>query len=88
MRDYALTQSEYFEVPGRLSRLKQIWAQFKKRRRLRKVEDLDDRLLADIGLSRFDVAFARSLPLSLDPVAELEKLRNRPGRLGRGLKIR
>jgi uncharacterized protein YjiS (DUF1127 family) len=54
----------------------------KNRRRLAVLTDLDDHLLADLGVSRDDVRWALDLPFSYDPGVELQKraLRNRqPG---------
>lgn len=45
----------------------------KARRTVARLEELDDYLLKDIGLTRSDVLWARTLPLSCDPVAELAK---------------
>lgn len=49
------------------------------RRKLTRLTELDDHLLADIGLTREDVRLALDLPFSHEPVQELQKraLRNR-----------
>jgi len=41
------------------------------RSRLRQMEQLDDRMLDDIGLTRADLQWAARLPTSKNPIAEL-----------------
>ena len=43
------------------------------RRKLAKLADLDDRLLADIGLTREDVSWSLGLPFTIDPAFELQR---------------
>ena len=43
------------------------------RRHLSRLSDLDDHLLADLGISREDVRWALDLPFSYDPGIELQK---------------
>ena len=52
------------------------WA---RRRQLKQLTDLDDHLLADIGVTREDVRWALDLPFPHDPGIELQRraLRNR-----------
>ena len=49
------------------------------RRKLRSLLDLDDHMLADVGVKREDVKWALDLPFSHDPGLELHRraLRNR-----------
>ena len=56
---------------GRLVR--NVW----RRRTLRRLALLEDHVLADIGLSRTDVMTAMRLPLSVDPIYEIERLAHR-----------
>jgi uncharacterized protein YjiS (DUF1127 family) len=73
MREYALHQaSQEFHglLFGNLRRGVKNWL---KRRMLRQVQDLDDYILRDIGLSREDVNQALDLPLAYDPILELER---------------
>lgn len=73
MREYALHQaSQEFHglLFGDLRRAVKNWL---KRRMLRQVQDLDDHILKDIGLSREDVTQAVDLPLAYDPILELER---------------
>jgi uncharacterized protein YjiS (DUF1127 family) len=73
MREYALHQaSQEFHglLFGNLRRAAKNWF---KRRMVRQVQDLDDYILKDIGLSREDVTQALDLPLAYDPIIELER---------------
>ena len=47
------------------------------RRSVARLSEFDDRMLADIGLSRQDVDWALHLPFSADPSRELEARRRR-----------
>ena len=86
MREYALHESEHRDAQwpfgsfGRL--LRNVW----RRRTLRRLALLEDHVLADIGLSRTDVMAAMRLPLSVDPIYEIERLANR--RKPRGIRTR
>jgi uncharacterized protein YjiS (DUF1127 family) len=51
----------------------QIVAAIKGRRELTRLAELDDRMLADIGLRRSDLDAARSGPLLQDPTSILEE---------------
>lgn len=53
--------------------LRQLANNWLKRQRLRRLEDLDDRLLDDIGVTRDEVTAALRLPLAVDPVGELNR---------------
>lgn len=74
MREYALHEFEHREAGwpfGLLSRLaRNLW----RRRTLHRLALLEDHVLADIGLSRHDVMMARRLPLSIDPIYEIERM--------------
>lgn len=56
-----------------------VFRSFNGRRKIAKLGQLDDHLLADIGLSQEDVRWALGLPFSYDPALELQRraLRNR-----------
>ena len=47
------------------------WAVYRNRRQLRRIADLDDHLLRDIGLTRSDVEAASTMPIYTDPTARL-----------------
>lgn len=43
-----------------------------RRRKLTRLEQLDDRMLDDIGITRLDLTWARSLPLGRNPLLALD----------------
>jgi uncharacterized protein YjiS (DUF1127 family) len=58
---------------GRLSNLR-------RRNKLVKLDQLEDRMLDDIGLTRLDLAWARRLPLGRNPLAALDEIACERGR--------
>ncbi|MDP9137359.1 MAG: DUF1127 domain-containing protein [Pseudomonadota bacterium] len=73
-------------APSLVARLFRNW---KSRRRLARLGDLEDRLLEDIGLTPDELNWALSVPLTVNPAGELERsalrrrleeARRRPGR--------
>ena len=73
MRDYILHQARSRELTYSFPAVPRVVANWWKRRTLRKLRELDDYLLRDIGLTRDEVSAALRLPLSIDPVAELDR---------------
>ena len=72
MRDYALTQSlnrQQAEEFGFLGRLFRNW---KARRRIAHLQELDDYLLDDIGVTRDDLKWASQTPLNENAAQLLE----------------
>ena len=51
---------------------------------LKRLEQLDDYLLKDIGLARDDLRHALHLPYDVDPIDEMSRLREQ--RMRRGVK--
>jgi uncharacterized protein YjiS (DUF1127 family) len=82
MRDYILNQAETADKTFTFPSLNRIVANWRKRRQLRQLEDLDDHVLMDIGLTRDELIRVQRVPLAVDPVTEL--LNFRP--LSRGLR--
>jgi uncharacterized protein YjiS (DUF1127 family) len=81
MRDFVLNQAEgqfYGSLFGNLRRYIHNWT---RRRILKSVQELDDYLLQDIGLTRDAVESVLDLPLVYDPVTELHRRLNSPHRL-------
>jgi uncharacterized protein YjiS (DUF1127 family) len=75
MRDYAgfrAVQRENSEAFPKLRRMLRNWFT---RRHFRQLDRLDDFILRDIGLKREDVAMVKRLPLDVDPIPELIRLR-------------
>ena len=73
MRDYVLFQAERIEPSQPFSLLRRLISNWRKRRRLHELEQLDDRALTDIGLTRADVTAVLGQPVSVDPVWDLER---------------
>ena len=71
MREYILTQAQNVDRTHAFSAVRRIVRNWWKRRSLRKLEDLDDHMLMDIGLSRVELISAQKLPLDVDPVGEI-----------------
>jgi uncharacterized protein YjiS (DUF1127 family) len=73
MRDYVLFQSQVLDRSRSFPVLGRLISNWRKRGRLRDLEQLDDHVLNDIGFTRTDVMAVLSQPLSVDPVWELER---------------
>ena len=73
MRDYVLFQAQRLEISQPFPVLRRLFSNWRKRRRLRDLEHLDDRALNDIGLTRADVLAVLGQPVSVDPVWDLER---------------
>jgi uncharacterized protein YjiS (DUF1127 family) len=82
MRDYILNQAETADRTFTFPALNRIVANWRKRRQLRQLEQLDDHVLMDIGLTRDELIRVQHVPFAVDPVSEL--LNVRP--LSRGLR--
>jgi uncharacterized protein YjiS (DUF1127 family) len=73
MRDYALHRAEAAgEFPG-LALAKRLFRNWKTRRRVLALEDYDDHILRDIGVSRLDIRWAAGLPLTTNAALALEE---------------
>jgi uncharacterized protein YjiS (DUF1127 family) len=72
MRDYALARAESLGELGSpwLTRLFRNW---KARRRIAQLESYDDFMLNDIGLTREEINWAASLPLTVNAALALEE---------------
>ena len=76
MRNFALFQAESQQTASSgAGRLLRIWKNWKARQRVRRLTELDDVILDDIGINREDVYWAGQLSLGYDAVAELKRLR-------------
>ena len=84
MRDYILTQAETADRTFTFPALNRMVANWRKRRQLRQLEQLDDHVLMDIGLTRDELIRVQRSPLGIDPLDEL--LRVKP--ISRGLRHR
>jgi uncharacterized protein YjiS (DUF1127 family) len=74
MREYILTEAQNREQTHAFPMLRRTVKNWWKRRSLRKLEDLDDHMLMDIGLNRAELIVAQKLPLDVDPIGEIGRL--------------
>jgi uncharacterized protein YjiS (DUF1127 family) len=75
MREYMLHQAEAYERTFAFAAVRRVLRNWWKRRTLRKLHELDDHLLYDIGLTRDEIDWALRLPLSIDPIGEFSRRR-------------
>lgn len=61
---------------------------WRRRRQLTRLDELDDHMLEDIGITRLDLLWARGLPLSRNPLLELDDLARDRTRARRTARIR
>jgi uncharacterized protein YjiS (DUF1127 family) len=73
MTDHCLPRATSLGVTEIFSGVRQLAANWLKRRRLHRLEELDDRMLNDIGIERGELVAALLLPLSVDPIYELNR---------------
>jgi uncharacterized protein YjiS (DUF1127 family) len=84
MRDYIMTEARSRESTYSFPVLRRVVGNWLKRRQLRRLEQLDDHILMDIGLTRDELLRVQHLPLDVDPVWELMRQdRMRPRIAGR-----
>lgn len=72
MRDYAMNQAASFGATGRESLLPRLYRNWQARRAVTRLQDYDDYMLRDIGVTRNDVHWAAGLPLSVNAALALE----------------
>ena len=84
MHDETVLQSQTQGDSVLFSGVRRMVRNWLARRKLRRLEALDDYLLSDIGLTRDDLFYALRLPAGVDPVAEMAKIREQ--RIRRGTK--
>jgi uncharacterized protein YjiS (DUF1127 family) len=73
MREYALHQAQQTDQIAGHGLLAQLWRNWKAKRAVRRLQDLDDNLLADIGVTREEINWALLLPLSVNAALELAR---------------
>lgn len=71
MRDYILHLAQSRDSAFVFPKLRSWQA----KRKLRRLETLDDYLLNDIGLTRDDLRYGLKLPADVDPIDELQRIR-------------
>ncbi|MGH6908464.1 MAG: DUF1127 domain-containing protein [Aestuariivirga sp.] len=82
MRNYILNEAAFRDGAFAFPLLRRILRNWFSRRYLQKLEQFDDYMLSDIGLTRADLYRGQSLPYDVDPIAELMRFRDR--RIARG----
>ena len=73
MNDYALSRAEAAESTGSLSLLWGLIRNWRARRSVARLDQIDDYLLNDIGVTRAEVRWAAGLPLTVSAALELEE---------------
>jgi uncharacterized protein YjiS (DUF1127 family) len=72
MRDYALNRAIALEETRNGSLLKRLLRNWRARRNVTKLENFDDHMLSDLGVTRAEVEWASHLPLSVNAALALE----------------
>jgi uncharacterized protein YjiS (DUF1127 family) len=73
MREWTLTQAIAIETFPPRPFFSRLWRNWQARRALRRMLDLDDRMLADLGVTPADIRWAAGLPLNRNGMVELEE---------------
>jgi uncharacterized protein YjiS (DUF1127 family) len=73
MREYALYQAQQSDQLSGHGLLAQLWRNWKAKRAVRRLQDLDDHLLKDIGVTRDEINWASQLPLSVHAALALTR---------------
>ena len=73
MTNRAISQTPTLDRSDRRSRWSYLLRNWIVRRKVRQLQDHDDRILDDIGVTRDEVAWASHLPLSVNSARELDK---------------
>jgi uncharacterized protein YjiS (DUF1127 family) len=73
MREFILHQAESHDGTFALASVRRVLTNWWKRRTLRQLQELDDHLLFDIGLSREELETALRLPLNVDASWEFSR---------------
>ena len=82
MREYAAFDARAHANTSVLGWLRRAIVNWCQRRKLRQLLDLDDYLLADIGVTRTEVISVMRLAWYVDPIRELERLSRQSSRRG------
>lgn len=73
MREHVLNQSLALDQTWSFAALRRTFANWRRRHRLARLSELDDRILYDIGIERSEINEAMQLPLDLNPLYELDR---------------
>jgi uncharacterized protein YjiS (DUF1127 family) len=77
MRDYALHQAEQSGSLLGTGLLARYWHNWQARRAVKRLDELDDFLLGDIGVTRADINLALRAPLTENAVLVLDRISRR-----------
>ena len=77
MRDYIRQEAIFRDSTFFFPLLHRILHNWFARRYLRKLEQFDDYILSDIGLTRGDLHHGQNLPYDVDPISEMTRVRDR-----------
>ncbi len=73
MRDYAITRAVFHDEANAPSIFHRLLRNWKARRRVANLQNFDDHMLADIGVTRDDVQWAQGQPLTVNAALALEE---------------
>lgn len=82
MRDYVYKQSQFRTQTHAWSFLRRIVRNWVNRRAVSNLERLTDHELKDIGLTRGDLYYVLKLPITADPIWEMDRIRMVASRRG------
>ena len=82
MREYIPNEAAFRDQAFAFPWLRRVIRNWFSRRYLRKLEQFDDYMLSDIGLTRADLRYGQCLPYDVDPIAELSHKRQRNAATG------
>ena len=83
MRDYVLNQAISQDEFGLVPFLRRVTRNWKARRRIAALANLDDYMLRDIGITHDEVQWAAGLPLTVNAAVALEERAFRRRQAGR-----
>lgn len=83
----ALTTASGFEFGAPLQWLRSRLHNWRIRRKVHSLAEMDDRILQDIGITREDIYWASRLPLTENAAFEMDRIARlrRSGSVGRGI---
>ncbi len=75
MREYVQKESQFRSQAYAWTSVWQVVRNMVNRRAVRKLEALSDHELKDIGLTRGDLFYVMKLPITCDPIWEMDRIR-------------
>jgi uncharacterized protein YjiS (DUF1127 family) len=77
MREYALHHAQQTDQLSGHGIIAHLWRNWKAKQAVRRLQDLDDNILTDIGVTREEINWALLLPLSVNAALELARRTNK-----------